>query len=129
MKKVSKVNQVKEMLANNPKLKADDLVKTFGVKKSYAYALMAEAKKGNPKPRMATKAKRKYTRTAPTKEESMVTLGREILKGRQALSRLVDENNRLRNLVQEKDNTITALKIDMLDQQAIINYLEKKLYK
>lgn len=81
------------------------------------------------KPRMETKAKRKYTRTAPTKEESMVTLGREILKGRQALSRLVDENNRLRNVVQEKDNTITALKIDMLDQQAVINYLEKKLLK
>ena len=129
MKKVSKVNQVREMLANNPKLKASDLVETLGVKKSYAYALMAEAKKGNPKPRMETKGKRKYTRTAPSKEESMVALGREILKGRQALSRLVDENNRLRNSVQEKDNTITALKIDMLDQQAIINYLEKKLLK
>jgi hypothetical protein len=127
MKKVSKVSQVKEMLANNPKLKADDLVKTFGVKKSYAYALMAEAKKD--KPKAEVKAKRKYTRTAPTKEQSMVALGRQILQGRQALSRLVDDNNRLRNLVQEKDNTITALKIDMLDQQAIINYLEKKLLK
>jgi hypothetical protein len=129
MKKVSKVSQVKEMLANDPKLKADDLVKTFGVKKSYAYALMAEAKKGNPKPRMATKAKRKYTRTAPTKHDSMVALGKQILQGRQALDRLVSDNNRLRNAIQEKDNTITALKIDMLDQQAIINYLEKKLYK
>lgn len=127
MKKVSKVSQVKEMLANNPKLKADDLVKTFGVKKSYAYALMAEAKKD--KSKAETKSKRKYTRTAPTKEQSMVALGRQILQGRQALSRLVDDNNRLRNLVQEKDNTITALKIDMLDQQAIINYLEKKLLK
>jgi hypothetical protein len=127
MKKVSKVNQVKEMLANDPKLKVDKIVEVLGVKKSYAYALMAEAKKA--KPKAGTKAKRKYTRTAPTKEESMVTLGREILKGRQALSRLVDENNRLRNSVQEKDNTITALKIDMLDQQAIINYLEKKLLK
>jgi hypothetical protein len=125
MKKVSKVSQVKEMLANDPKLKVDKIVEVLGVKKSYAYALMAEAKKDKPK----TKAKRKYTRTAPTKEQSMVALGREILKGRQALSRLVDDNNRLRNLVQEKDNTITALKIDMLDQQAIINYLEKKLYK
>ena len=127
MKKVSKVNQVKEMLANNPKLKATDLVKTLGVKKSYAYALMAEAKKA--KPRMETKGKRKYTRTAPTKEQSMVALGRQILQGRQVVNRLIDENNRLRNAVQEKDNTITALKIDMLDQQAIINYLEKKLYK
>ena len=127
MKKVSKVNQVKQLLADNPKLKVDDLVKTLGVKKSYAYALMAQAKKA--KPKAEAKAKRKYTRTAPTKEESMVTLGREILKGRQALSRLVDDNNRLRNAIQEKDNTITALKIDMLDQQAIINYLEKKLYK
>ena len=127
MKKVSKVNQVKEMLANNPKLKANDLVKTLGVKKSYAYALMAEAKKA--KPRMETKGKRKYTRTAPTKEQSMVALGRQILQGRQVVNRLIDENNRLRNAVQEKDNTITALKIDMLDQQAIINYLEKKLYK
>ena len=127
MKKVSKVSQVKEMLANNPKLKADDLVKTFGVKKSYAYALMAEAKKA--KPKAETKGKRKYTRTAPTKEQSMVALGRQILQGRQVVNRLIDENNRLRNAVQEKDNTITALKIDMLDQQAIINYLEKKLYK
>jgi hypothetical protein len=88
---------------------------------------MAEAKKA--KPRMETKGKRKYTRTAPTKEQSMVALGRQILQGRQVVNRLIDENNRLRNAVQEKDNTITALKIDMLDQQAIINYLEKKLYK
>jgi hypothetical protein len=59
----------------------------------------------------------------------MVALGRQILQGRQVVNRLINENNSLRNAVQEKDNTITALKIDMLDQQAIINYLEKKLYK
>jgi predicted DNA-binding transcriptional regulator AlpA len=122
MKAVSKINQVKEMLANNPKLKATDLVQTLGVKKSYAYALMAEAKR--PKAE-----KRKYTRTTMTKKEGMAVLGKEVLQGRQAIDRLIAENNRLCSLIQEKDNTITALKIDMLDQQAVINYLEKKLIK
>ena len=51
-----------------------------------------------------------------------------------------DELNRIVSLYQldiaklqtwllERDNTITALKIDMLDQQAVINYLEKKVLK
>jgi hypothetical protein len=120
MKKVSKVNQVKEMLANDPALKVEKVMETMGVKKAYAYKLMADAK---------AKPKRKYTRTAPLKRDNMVALGREILKGRQAIDNLISENNRLRNVLQEKDNTITALKIDMLDQQAIINYLEKKLIK
>lgn len=125
MKKVSKLSQVKEMLANDPALKADKISEVLGVKKAYAYALLSGAKK----PKAKTKGKRKYTRTAPTKEQSMLTLGREILKGRNAIDNLISENNRLRNVLQEKDNTITALKIDMLDQQAIINYLEKKLLK
>jgi hypothetical protein len=123
MKKVSKVNQVKEMLANDPALKVEKVMETMGVKKAYAYTLISEAKKAKPK------AKRKYTRTAPLKRDNMVVLGKEILKGRQAIDNLISENNRLRNVLQEQGNTITALKIDMLDQQAIINYLEKKLYK
>lgn len=125
MKKLTKVSQVKEMLANDPALKADKVVEALGVKKAYAYALIADAKKAKPK----AKAKRKYTRTAPTKEESMVTLGREILKGRKVVGELIDANKYLSNKVEELNNTITALKIDMLDQQAIINYLEKKLIK
>lgn len=36
---------------------------------------------------------------------------------------------KLQTWLLERDNTITALKIDMLDQQAVINYLEKKLLK
>lgn len=83
----------------------------------------------NELPLNKTKAKRKYTRTAPTKRDNMVALGKEILKGRQAIDNLISENRKLNNLLQEQGNTITALKIDMLDQQAIINYLEKKLYK
>lgn len=125
MKKVSKVNQVKEMLANDPALKVEKVMETMGVKKAYAYKLMADAKKAKPK----AKAKRKYTRTAPTKEESMVTLGREILKGRKVVGELIDANKYLSGKIEELNNTITALKIDMLDQQAIINYLEKKLIK
>ena len=81
------------------------------------------------KPRMATKPKRKYVRTAPTKSDDLLVLGKEVLKGRQVIDRVLTENERLRNIIQEKDNTITALKIDMLDQQAVINYLEKKLLK
>ena len=76
-----------------------------------------------------TKAKRTYTKRKPTLKEDMAVLGREILKGRNALANLLDENERLHTLIQERDNTITALKIDMLDQQAVINYLEKKLIK
>lgn len=125
MKKVSKVNQVREMLANDPALKVEKVVEALGVKKSYAYTLISDAKKAKPK----VKAKRKYTRTAPTKEESMATLGREILKGRRAVSELIDANKYLSGKVEELGNTITALRIDMLDQQAIINYLEKKLFK
>ena len=125
MKKVSRVSQVREMLANDPKLKVEKVMEVCGVKRAYAYTLISVAKK----PKAGAKAKRKYTRTAPTKHDSMVALGKQLLQGRQALDRLVSDNNRLRNAIQEKDNTITALKIDMLDQQAIINYLEKKLYK
>lgn len=121
MKKVSKVNQVREMLANDPALKVEKVVEVLGVKKSYAYTLISDAKK--------PKDKRKYTRTAPTKRDNMVALGREILKGRNAIENLISENKSLRSVLQERDNTITALRIDMLDQQAIINYLEKKLYK
>jgi len=36
---------------------------------------------------------------------------------------------KLQTWLLERENTITALKIDMLDQQAVINYLEKKLLK
>lgn len=125
MKKVSKVNQVKEMLANDPKVKAEDIMKALNVKKTYAYALLSNAKKAKPK----AKAKRKYTRTAPTKEDSMALLGREILKGRKVVGELIDANKYLSGKIEELNNTITALKIDMLDQQAIINYLEKKLLK
>lgn len=125
MKKVSRVNQVKDMLANDPNVKVDDVMKALNVKKAYAYTLMSVAKK----PKAETKGKRKYTHTAPTKHDSMVAMGKQILQGRQAIDRLISDNNKLRNAIQEKDNTITALKIDMLDQQAIINYLEKKLYK
>ena len=127
MKKVSKVNQVKEMLANDPKVKAEDIMKALNVKKTYAYALLSNAKKAKPKAK--AKAKRKYTRTAPTKEDSMALLGREILKGRKVVGELIDANKYLSGKIEELNNTITALKIDMLDQQAIINYLEKKLLK
>jgi hypothetical protein len=122
MKKVSRVTQVKEMLANDPALKVEKVMEVCGVKKAYAYTLISNAKK--PKAE-----KRKYTRTTMTKKEGMAVLGKEVLQGRQAIDRLIAENNRLRSLIQEKDNTITALKIDMLDQQAVINYLEKKLIK
>jgi hypothetical protein len=83
----------------------------------------------NELPLNKTKAKRKYTRTAPTKRDNMVVLGREILKGRKVVGELIDANKYLSGKIEELNNTITALKIDMLDQQAIINYLEKKLYK
>lgn len=125
MKKVSKVNQVKEMLANDPALKAEKVAQTLGVKKAYAYTLLSNAKKAKPK----AKAKRKYTRTAPTKQDNMALLGREILKGRKVVGELIDANKYLSGKIEELNNTITALKIDMLDQQAIINYLEKKLLK
>jgi hypothetical protein len=49
------------------------------------------------------------------------------------LNRIVSLYNqdiaKLQTWLLERDNTITALKIDMLDQQAVINYLEKKLIK
>lgn len=125
MKKLTKVSQVKEMLTIDPALKVEKVMEVLGVKKAYAYTLISDAKKLKAK----AKAKRKYTRTAPTKEESMVTLGREILKGRKVVGELIDANKYLSNKVEELNNTITALKIDMLDQQAIINYLEKKLIK
>jgi hypothetical protein len=83
----------------------------------------------NELPLNKTKAKRKYTRTAPNKHDSMVALGKEILKGRKVVGELIDANKYLSGKIEELNNTITALKIDMLDQQAIINYLEKKLYK
>lgn len=78
-------------------------------------------KKAKPN-RMATKAK-------DTSKEDLAVLGREILKGRTAIDNLLQENQRLHNIIQEQENTITALKIDMLDQQAVINYLEKKFIK
>lgn len=81
------------------------------------------------KTEVVAKPKRKYTKRNPSAKDNLVILGKELLKGRTALNNLLNENQKLHNLLQERDNTITALKIDMLDQQAIINYLEKKLLK
>ena len=105
-----------------------DELPASGARKKATPNRMATKAKPN---RMATKAKpnRMATKAKDTSKEDLAVLGREILKGRTAIDNLLQENQRLHNIIQEQENTITALKIDMLDQQAIINYLEKKLIK
>lgn len=123
MKKLNKVEQVKALLVTNPSTTVDDVVKALGVKKPYATTLLWKAKGGTKKKRVTKVAK-------VTKAEKPNTV-------RQYSNAEVDRvinafSSHIRDLTEQVENLTnqnTALKIDMLDQQAVINYLEKKLIK
>jgi hypothetical protein len=120
MKKVSKVNQVKAMLAKNPNLTAVEVAEAFKIKKPYAQTILWNAKGGTKKKRVAKVAKVAKANTVRQYSEDEVN---------RIVSLYQQDIHKLQTWVLERDNTITALKIDMLDQQAVINYLEKKLIK
>lgn len=121
MKKVSKISKVRDLLQTYPNLTANDIMKELDVKKPYANALLWNAKGGTKKKR-AVKPKPRAVKPSTVRQYSEDELNRIVGLYQQDI-------NTLQTWLLERDNTITALKIDMLDQQAVINYLEKKLIK
>ena len=119
MKKLNKVEQVKAMLVTNPNLTAVEVAEAFKIKKPYAQTLLWNAK-GGAKKKRAVKPKADKPNTV--RQYSKAEMDRVV----NALSSHIrDLTDQLTSL----NNQNTALKIDMLDQQAVINYLEKKLIK
>lgn len=120
MKKISKVNQVKAMLSTNPNLTTVEVMEALKVNKPYAQTLLWNAKGGAKKKRVVKAVKAEKPNTVRQYSKSEV-------------DRIVNAfSSHIGNLTDQVDiltNQNTALKIDMLDQQAVINYLEKKLIK
>lgn len=120
MKKVSKVNQVKAMLVANPKTTTEDVMETLKVNKSYAQTLLWNARGGAKKKRVSKTAKAEKPNTVRQYSEAEFN---------RVTNALASHIHNLTEKVENLTNQNTALKIDMLDQQAVINYLEKKLIK
>jgi hypothetical protein len=120
MKKLNKVEQVKALLVNEPRLTVDDVVKALGVKKPYATTLLWKAKGGAKKKRVAKVVRAEKPNTV--RQYSNAEVDRVINAFSSHVKTLTEQ-------VENLTNQNTALKIDMLDQQAVINYLEKKLIK
>lgn len=122
MKKVSKISQVKAMLVTNPNTTSTEVMEALKVNKPYAQTLLWTAKGGTKKKRAVKPKAVKVSKPNTVRQYSETEVNRIVTLFQQDIEKL-------QTWVLERDNTITALKIDMLDQQAIINYLEKKLIK
>lgn len=122
MKKVSKISQVKAMLVTNPNTTSAEVMEALKVNKPYAQTLLWTAKGGTKKKR-AVKPKAKVKAIPNTVGQySNAEVDRVIGAFSSHVKALTEQ-------VENLTNQNTALKIDMLDQQAVINYLEKKLIK
>lgn len=117
-KKLTKVQLVAKYLLANPKATGLDVKKHFGVATSYAYVLMASAKKLNG--RIGTKEK-----------VAVEAINRDaVSKLREVSNRLNEMTAKLAHLEQaltEKDKEVWTLECEVFDKKAIINYLEGKI--
>lgn len=115
-KKVSKIQLVANYLLANPKATGMDIKKEFGVATSYAYVLMASAKKLNGRIGV------KVAETIKTNQQH-ATLNEVTRKLNEVTAKLAY----LEQALTEKEKEVWTLECEVFDKKAIINYLEGKL--
>jgi transposase len=116
-----KTNITKVMELMNQGKKAKEISQATGISISNTYNYMSRVRKlqGDKIPKRKYKARKKLT---PVNKKA------EALTPRTEYVRNLEQNViKLSELNQQLNSQNTALKIDLLDQTAVINYLEKKL--
>jgi len=138
MKKVSKVNQVKNILKANPNATTKEVANLLGIKEAYAGTLLWKAKGGKQK-KLTPVNKTKRTYTKRDRHEyingAQVLISKDVDKLQAEVFKLNDWCIQWSNKVREADKVadakyreeISRLKYMICDKDAVIAYLEDKL--
>lgn len=117
-KKLTKVEQVKALLKDNPNIQTKDVAKALNIAYAYACTLVWKAKNG-----------KKSKRLTPVNKKDRELKEYNTTYTKQYVNGLENRVTEMFKKIQELTNQNTALKIDLLDHQAVITYLEGKLFK
>lgn len=138
MKKVSKVDQVKNILKTNATATAKEVAKVMGIKEAYAGTLLWKAKGGKQKKLTpVNKTKRKYTKRDRHEyvNGAQVLISKDVEKLQAEVFKLNDWCIQWSSKVKETEaraeakyaEEISRLKYMICDKDAVIDYLEEKI--